>query len=63
MSVYDTAVEESDASTANNEQTDLWTYGQQAADRADTCPNGRELCDGPDSEELGCLGCFEVDGE
>lgn len=44
-------------------QTSLWTYGQQAAKRADTCPNGREWCPGPDSEELGCLGCFEVDSE
>lgn len=44
-----------------NDQTDLWTYGQEAAERVDTCPHGRSWCDGPDTDPHCCLGCFEVD--
>jgi hypothetical protein len=31
------------------------------ADDSDTCPNGDDRCDGPNSAGLACFDCFEVD--
>lgn len=52
-----------DGGVVADDQTDLWTYGQQASERADTCPSGREWCEGNDTDEddLCCFGCFEVE--
>lgn len=47
-----------------DQQTDLWNYGHEAAERAaDTCPNGRSWCNGVDTEPHCCLDCFEVDDQ
>lgn len=44
-----------------DDQTDLWNYALEPAAPADTCPSGREWCDGPETEPHPCLGCFKLE--
>lgn len=56
MSVYDTADQDVDASAENDDQTRLWTYGEEVVRRTDSiaaesgCSRDIDNCPGPNPE-------------